>query len=221
MTPLVVVILILFILKNKKAREFLIGFSSIFVSSLIYSSIFQTTLLRDWFLRVILPESISNRINPALSEGRQMWEQNILGDYFDIPSVLNFIHYLNSLSIFLGIGISIFTIYSLYKTLFSIDRFEFNLEIFLILNLVHFAISPYFRSYHIIELAFIATILIAKNNEEFPLVYWMFPISVYLATYIRTIEIDPIYTTVLHDLAPPLLLLYLFSQYSFRDKLKG
>tara|TARA_Y100000590_G_scaffold235774_1_gene265532 strand:+ start:4845 stop:6044 length:1200 start_codon:yes stop_codon:yes gene_type:complete len=221
MTPLVVVILILFILKNKKARQFLIGFSSIFVSSLIYSSIFQTVLLKDWFLRVVLPESLSNRINPALSEGRQMWEQNILGDYFDIPSVLNFIHYFNSLSIFLGIGISIFTLYSLYKILLSIDRFELNLEIFLVLNLVHLAISPYFRSYHIIELAFIATILIAKNNEEFPLVYWIFPTSFYLSTYLRVIEINPVYTTVLHDLAPPLLLLYLFSQYSFGDKLKS
>ena len=67
-----------------------------FIPAILYSVLFQTVLLRDWFFRVLIPESISNRFNESLSGGRQVLGDNILGDYFDIPSVLNTTEFRNS-----------------------------------------------------------------------------------------------------------------------------
>ena len=216
-TPLIVIILMLFFITNLRAKKFLLGFSSVFVTSILFSGLFQTVLLKDWVLRVLLPESISNRFNESLSAGRQVLGDNIFGDYFDIPSVINFIHFINKSSLPLAIGFSILFIYSSYRLFSSIDRANFNLETLIILNILHLVITPYFRSYHIIELSFIITIWLTRTHKEFPIEYWVFPISLYIGTYIKFLEGDTFYVILFNDLSAPLLLFFLFSQLLYED----
>ena len=114
-TPLIVIIFVIFFITDPKARKFLLGFSSVFATSILFSVLFQTVLLRDWILRVLIPESISNKFNETLSAGRQVLSNKIFGDYFDIPSVMNFIHFINKSSLILAIICSVFFVYSSYK----------------------------------------------------------------------------------------------------------
>jgi len=216
-TPLVVILLLLFFVSNKKARDFLKGFAYMFIPAILYSVLFQTVLLRDWFFRVLIPESISNRFNESLSEGRQVLGDNILGDYFDIPSVLNLIHYLNRISLALAILLSIFFIFSFSKLFLSLNKVEFGIDALLALNILHLAITPYFRSYHMIELSFIITIWLIRNRDEFPMEYWVFPLSLYLGTYIKSLNGDTLYVLLFNDLSAPLLLLFFFSQLLYQD----
>ena len=211
-TPLIVIVLLLFFLSNERAKKFLKGFSSMFIPSVLFSGLFQTVLLKDWFLRVLLPEKVSNKFNESLSEGRQVLGENILGDYFDIPSVLNLIHFINKLSFTLAVVLSIFFIFSFYKLFLSLNRIEFNLDTLIVLNILHLSITPYFRSYHIIELSFIITIWLIRNHKEFPMEYWIFPVSLYIGTYIKSIDGDTLYVILFNDLSIPLLLFFFFTK---------
>ena len=216
-TPFIIIIFVLFFITNPRAKKFLLGIFSVFVTSILFSGLFQTVLLRDWVLRVLLPESISNRFNESLSAGRQVLGNNIFGDYFDIPSVMNFVHFINKSSLALAIGFSLFFIYSSYKLFLSIDKSDFNLETLIILNILHLIITPYFRSYHIIELSFIITMWLTITRKEFPIEYWVFPISLYIGTYIKFLEGDTFYVILFNDLSAPLLLFFLLSQYLYQD----
>ena len=216
-TPIIVIIFVIFFIADPKARKFLLGFSSVFATSILFSVLFQTVLLRDWVLRVLIPESISNKFNETLSAGRQVLSNKIFGDYFDIPSVINFIHFISKSSLVLAIICSVFFVYSSYKLFLYIDKSNFNLETLIVLNILHLVFTPYFRSYHIIELSFIITIWLSTTRKEFPIEYWVFPISLYIGTYIKFLEGDTFYVILFNDLSAPLLLFFLFSQLLYED----
>jgi len=216
-TPLIVIIFVIFYITDPKARKFLLGFSSVFATSVLFSALFQTVLLRDWVLRVLLPENISNKFNETLSAGRQVLSNKIFGDYFDIPSVMNLIHFISKSSLVLAIICSAFFIYSSHKLFLYIDKSNFNLETLIVLNILHLVFTPYFRSYHIIELSFIITIWLSTTRKEFPIEYWAFPISLYIGTYIKLLEGDTFYVILFNDLSAPLLLFFLFIQLLYED----
>jgi hypothetical protein len=216
-TPIIVIIFVIFFIADPKTRKFLLGFSSVFATSILFSVLFQTILLRDWVLRVLIPESISNKFNETLSAGRQVLSNKIFGDYFDIPSVINFIHFISKSSLVLAIICSVFFVYSSYKLFLYIDKSNFNLETLIVLNILHLVFTPYFRSYHIIELSFIITIWLSTTRKEFPIEYWVFPISLYIGTYIKFLEGDTFYVILFNDLSAPLLLFFLFSQLLYED----
>ena len=217
MTPLIVILLLLFLINNTEVKKFLKGFLSIFGPAILFSTISQTLLLRDWVLRVLIPERISNNFNESLSEGRQVLGSGILGDYFDIPSVFNLIHYVNKFSSVLSFLIFIFFAYSSYKLFMSQDKTLFGLETFVVLNILHIVITPYFRSYHIIELSFLITIWLISNKKEFPTEYWLFPLLLYVGTYIKSIEGDTFFVIVFNDLSAPLLLFFFLCQVLYQQ----
>jgi len=217
MTPLIVILLLLFLINNTEVKKFLKGFLSIFVPAILFSTISQTLLLRDWVLRVLIPERIANNFNESLSEGRQVLGSGILGDYFDIPSVFNLIHYVNKFSSVLSFLIFIFFAYSSYKLFMSQDKTLFGLETFVVLNILHIVITPYFRSYHIIELSFLITIWLISNKKEFPTEYWLFPLLLYVGTYIKSIEGDTFFVIVFNDLSAPLLLFFFLCQILYQQ----
>ena len=220
MTPLIVILLLLFLINNTEVKKFLKGFLSIFVPAILFSTISQTLLLRDWVLRVLIPERIANNFNESLSEGRQVLGSGILGDYFDIPSVFNLIHYVNKFSSVLSFLIFIFFAYSSYKLFISQDKTLFGLETFVVLNILHIVITPYFRSYHIIELSFLITIWLISNKKEFPIEYWLFPLLLYVGTYIKSIVGDTFFVIVFNDLSAPLLIFFFLCQVLYQQNNK-
>ena len=55
------------------------------------------------------------------------------------------------------------------------------------------------------------------TRKEFPIEYWVFPISLYIGTYIKFLEGDTFYVILFNDLSAPLLLFFLFSQLLYED----
>ena len=212
LTLLPMLLLLVFGLKNKKIKEFVINSSLIFFAMISITYFLEKELLNTWI------QYFNIFSNPDNINSFSVFD-DIFGNYYDTPSVPNLLHYLFELNVLIFIIIFSLLIVFIFSTLNDFLKCTLNVEQIITNSfLVYLILNPYFRTYHLIEIAiFLCFYFYKQAHNEFILIFLVSIIpQLTLLGFIKFNNV--IFEEIFISLYGPLVLLIIAINYYLRNK---
>ena len=200
-TVLPIYVFLLFALKNKEIKKFLISSSSFLTFLLLITYLLEKEIFVTWIKYYNIFSSSENINNFNVLN-------DTFGNYYDTPSVPNLLFYLYNSNLILFFLVSSVVLLIIFSTIREISNIkEDTLDVFMNIFILYFLINPYIRTYHLVEIAiFLAFYIKNKNVKSHFLIIFLCLIPQITLLEIG-FEIIESYSTVLISLYPPILLL--------------
>ena len=205
-------LLLVFGLKNKKIKELVINSSLIFLAMISITYFVEKELFNTW-IHYFNIFSNSDKINSFSVL------DDIFGNYYDTPSVPNLLHYLFELNVLIFIIIFSLLIIFIFSTLNDFLKYPLNVEQTITSSfLVYLVLNPYFRTYHLIEIAiFLCFYFYKQSHNEFILI--LFVSIVPQLTLLGFIKFNNIiFEQIFISLYAPLVLVFIAISYYLQNK---
>lgn len=159
-------LLLIFGIKNKKIKEFITRSALFFLFLVVMTFVLERELFNTWIQYFNIFSNSENINSFSVFD-------DIFGNYYDTPSVPNLLYYLFELNLLIFVFFSSLLIFLIFSILKNFLKHQKNTEqIILDSFLIYLILNPYFRTYHLIEIAiFLCFYFYKQSRNEIILIF--------------------------------------------------